>query len=302
MTRYCGAHGGCLLALALALASSAARASPESPQSPQSSPFRLDASSEFSVVRAPFFTRNLPLLQAHGFVLELSASAAVWPGCALGARVPLALMSIRQPAGSFVDETVLGNPAASVTCRSESIGRTRSAWVGLELGLPLAQQGPSTELQRNRALEAANAAESYFAPELFTPATLPAVIRGGARLSRQPLSAESEISLPLLVRIRAPELPPEATVHRMGVLPSLKLTFAAQLSARVRMSQSIQAAVAVARVYEPWFGASRVQPSLRSGVHFGLAPHLALEASFLVPVAGVLGGAAYTGAVSLEAR
>jgi len=229
---------------------------------------RAAASADFTLVRAPFFTRNLPELQAHGFLLALDVELALARTLDLRAHVPAGVFGIRQPAGAYVDESVWGNPTLSLAFVMPELARAPAltGWAELGSGLPLAEQGPVTALQKNRALEAANAAHAYLEPESFTPAIVPAFVRLGARYTAPRFAAESELSLPVLVRIREPELPPEAHSHRVGFLPSLVVTGSAPLFGPVSGSWRFRrnaSSIAALQSAAPSFG--------RDGVPSGIA-------------------------------
>jgi hypothetical protein len=267
--------------------------------------FQLDASARFTVAHAPFFTEAFPVLDAHGVSFTLDARYRLSPGWSLGARLPLTALSVRQPAGSYLDEAAWGNPTLSVTRSIEAalLGRRGlAAWLAAEVGVPLAEYGPADALLENRALEAANAAEAYLSPESYLPATLPFVVRSGGRFADAPWSAEAELAVPLLVRLGDADLPAAARAHRLGFWPSVQLTGAFQATRWLRASLGANAAVAAARVFEPWHEVSRWQASLRAGLTFRPSQRLELGLTFLAPVAGALGGEVYSGGMTLEVQ
>jgi hypothetical protein len=212
---------------------------------------------------------------------------------------------VRQPAGSYVDEAAWANPMLSVTRSIEASRpghRGLAAWVGADVGVPLAEYGTAGALLENRALEAADAGEAYLSPESYLPATLPVVARAGGRLEDAPWGAEGEIAVPLLVRLGDADVPPDSRTHRLGLWPRLQLTASLQAIRWLRVSLGANAAFAAARVFEPWREASRGQASLRAGLSFRLSKRLELGLTFLAPVAGALGGEVYSGALQLEAH
>lgn len=290
---------GCAV-LGAVLTSGSARALPDAPELGAAKSLRFDVAADCSVVRAPFFTRNLPELQAHGVVLEVSASYALSERFALRAQIPTAAFSIRQPAGAYLDESVWGNPSLALAFAVPQLARALGAWTELGAGLPLAEQGPPSALEKNRALEAANAARGYLQPAAFTPAVVPVIARVGARFTESRFSAQAELSVPVLFRIRDPELPSEAKLHRVGALPSLTLAGSTPLFGPVSCSVSSSVADAAARVYEPRRVVSRLQPSLSVALRLQLGRRLQLSAAFFAPVAGALGGAVYTAGLSLN--
>jgi hypothetical protein len=257
------------------------------------------------VAHAPFFSGTFPELDARGFLFTLAARYGVSPEWSLGVRVPLAAFSVRQPAGSYVDEAAWANPILSVTRAIEAARLGRSglaAWVGADVGVPLAEHGPAVGLLENRALEAGNAAEAYLRPESYLPSTLPFAVRGRGRWEDAPWSAEGEVAVPLLVRLGDADLPQDSRTHRLGLWPSVQVTGSVQALRWLGVSLGANTAVAAARVFEPWHEASSVQASLRAGLRFRLWKGLDLGLTFLAPVAGALGGEVYSGGVTLEAQ
>jgi len=267
------------------------------------SSFELAAEAQLAVVKAPFFTRNFPELEAHGFVLELRGRYAWSPDWAIGAEAPLSLMNVRQPGGSYLREAAWGNPGVFIRRRIAPLPlrqRRLEGWTGASVGLPLAEHGGAASLLENRALEAANAARSYLSPESFTPAVLPLTLEAGLGTRQGRFAAEATLVAPLLLRLGRAELPHEARLHRLGFLPSIRLGGSVDLLRFLRFMLEADAAVAVARVFEPREPASRLQLSLRPGVLFALGRRLELGLTFIAPIAGPLGGSAYGGALMLR--
>lgn len=265
----------------------------------------IEANAQLAVVEAPFFTDNFPELRAHGFVLDLNGAYALSPEWTLGARAPLSLMNVRQPAGSFLQEAAWGNPGLFARRRFATPwlqDRKLEAWASASGWLPLAEHGPASSLLENRALEAANAAFSYLAPEAFTPAVVPLTLQGGMSTRQGPFGAEMAVAAPLLLRIGDAELPAETRRHRLGFLPSLRLSGSADPWRILRVSLEADAAFALARVFEPRRATSRLQLSLRPGVLFRVGRHLDIGLTFVAPLAGALGGSAYGGALTLRVR
>jgi hypothetical protein len=267
--------------------------------------FQLDASARFIVAHAPFFTEAFPVLDAHGLLFALGARYSLSPAWTLGARMPLAALSVRQPAGSYLDEAAWANPTVFV---KRSIAAARlgdhglAAWLGADVGVPLAEHGPPGALLENRALEAANAAGAYLSPESYLPATLPFVMRAGGRFEDASWSAEGEVGVPLLMRLGDADLPADTRSHRLGLWPSLQVIVAVQTTRWLHVSLGANAALAAVRVFEPRHEVSRVQASLRAGSSFRLSKRLELGLTFLAPVAGALGGEVYSGGVTLDAQ
>jgi hypothetical protein len=155
-------------------------------------------------------------------------------------------------------------------------------------------------LLENRALEAASAARSYLDPASFTPAVLPFTLDAAIGTQRGRFGAEATLSAPLLLRLGNAELPSETRRHRLGFLPNLRLAGSADAWTFLRFSLEADAAVAVARVFEPRRPTSRLQLSLRPGVRFRLGRRFDLGLTFVAPIAGPLGGSAYGGVLALR--
>jgi hypothetical protein len=94
---------------------------------------------------------------------------------------------------------------------------------------------------------------------------------GGARrgtLCRRALERRRRGRCPLLVRLGDADLPAPARAHRLGIWPSVQLTGAFQATRWLGVSLGANAAVAAARVFEPWYEVPRLQASLRAGLTF----------------------------------
>jgi hypothetical protein len=291
-----------LLGLVLVLWSASARAESKVSET-TSNRFELAAEAQLAVVKAPFFTRNFPELEAHGFVLELRGYYAWSADWAIGGDAPLSLMNVRQPGGSFLREAAWGNPGVFVRRRIAPLAfrqRMLEGWTSASFGLPLAEHGDAASLLENRALEAANAARSYLSPESFTAGVLPLTLEAGLGTRHGRFAADATLAAPLLLRLSRAELPNEARLHRLGFLPRIGLGGSVDLLRFLRFVLEADAALAVARVFEPREPASRLQLSLRPGLLFMLGRRLDVGLTFVAPIAGPLGGSAYGGALALR--
>jgi len=265
--------------------------------------FEVEADAALAVVKAPFFTSAFPRVEAHGFVLELHGYYALSADWLVGANAPLSAMNVRQPAGSYLREAAWGNPGVFARRRLAPDwlrSRQLQAWAGASLGLPLAEHGPAGSLFENRALEAANAARSYLDPGSFTPSVLPLTLEASIDTHRGRFTAEGTLAAPLLLRLADAELPSETRRHRLGFWPNLRLVGSADAWTFLRFSLEADAAVAVARVFEPQRPTSRLQLSLRPGVLFRLGRRFDIGLTFVAPIAGPLGGSAYGGVLALS--
>jgi len=306
LTAACGA-----VAVLLAL-SGGARAQAPTGSEPLGSPHAserprllLELQTHFGVVQAPFFTPEFPEVAAHGFVLALSGQYRLSPAWQVGIHWPLALLSLRQPAGSYLDESAWGNPSLLLLHRTsvEQAGSRRlDAWLGFELGVPLAESGALGSLLENRALEAANALEAYRDPEAFTPGTLALSPRVGVQLESGRFALRAELTTPFLIRVADAALPQASQSHALGLWPRFELQGSVQLTRFVQLALAANATLALLRVVDPVPQTSRVQFSLNPKVQFGLARGFDLGLTFLAPLVGPLGGSTFAGGVELQAR
>jgi|GEM_PF-1163311 len=299
------------LSVALALVCVCARAQSDAPherasrEGSEHSPVAFELQARFGVVQAPFFTPEFAEVQAHGFVVSLAAEAWLSPAWQLGMRAPLALMSIQQPAGSYLDEAAWGNPSLFVLRRSHwhaGLAEPLSAWLGVELALPLAESGPSGSLIQNQALEAANALTAYRSPQAFSPGAWSLVPRAGAAFERGPLGLRLELEIPLLVRVADAALPDSAKTHSLGLWPGSEVEARLRWMDSVQFSLAANATLALLRVVDPVTSVSPLQLSLRPKLQFRLGRRLELDLAFLVPLAGPLGGSTYAAELGLRSR
>jgi hypothetical protein len=238
---------------------------------------------------SPFVTTDLPRTDGNGAVLLLATRVRV-RDMLLGARVPIALVHVGQPAGSFVSEAAWGNPELFV---ERSYWRVRAR---LAVGAPLAEHG-SSGLMENRALAIADALLAWRERELFVPGVVP--ITPAAELAH-PFgwwSAHAIVKLPLLVRVS--ETSGEGTTNPVGVAPVIGLGARADITSRLFVSGGAYAAFELVRPLEWIDHGSRVQTSVNADLLWRIAGDVHLGATVIVPIGGALGGDTIAAGISV---
>jgi hypothetical protein len=219
----------------------------------------------------------------------------------LGLVIPAAIVSIEQPAGSYVDELTWGNPTLSVTHRralDASDGRKLGWFARFGVSLPLAEHGESGALFSNRALAVASAFEAWREQESYFPGRWSFTPSGGIDVSTRPWTFEASLKLPLLVEVSDANLPEEAEAHAVGFAPVVHTR--AGVEALRWLIPSLSADLVVNAV-SPVEGArdeiSTIQLVLRPALDFPLGRGWILSADFVAPVAGSLGGSTFSGSL-----
>lgn len=176
-------------------------------------------------------------------------------------------------------------------------GRSREATLGLsgavEVGAPLASH--AEDLMPNRVLAIADGVEGR-APEWFTPGVTPITASGALRWASATWSLETELRLPLLVRVAEANMPSMTTNTK-----TLALAAVAGGEARYRLSQRLSLAAgahlffdiapSVAHVRD----VSRVQDFERLSLHIHFGSRAALVIDLQAAIAGELGGSTVAG-------
>jgi hypothetical protein len=262
---------------------------------------RLIASVRFGLAEAPFVTTRLPEVRGHGFVGLVAAALALNRHYAVGVDVPFAVVSIEQPAGSYVDESTRGNLGLFV--RATTVwSRPHVAlapFAELALGLPLAERDAEDALLASRALAIASALEMYRRQDAFTSGTVPVTTSLGVCLRRGVWSAETSLRMPLLFRFSNAGLPAGADTRPVGFAPALHLQGGARplpwLYASFTADLVVNAVAPVRLLNEP----TVAQLSLTPALLFSLQRHVSLGLDFVAPIAGPLGGWNYSGSLYL---
>ena len=258
---------------------------------------QIEAQAHFGVATTPFDVAPLPEAKGQAFAFLVGGRYALSAPLSFELRVPLVLGSVAQPAGSYVDASALGNPQIGARYRFIQ-RRSGEAALGLfgavELGIPLASH--ADDLMPNRVLAIADGIEGRAHPEWFTPGVLPITPSGALRWASAPWSLETELRLPLLVRVSEANLPSMTTNTKT-------LGFAAIASgeARYRLSQRLSLAAgahlffdiapSVAHVRD----VSRVQDFERLSLHIHFGSRAALVIDLQTAIAGELGGSMVAG-------
>lgn len=277
--------------------SQSARAQPE-PASVDATP-AVEARLELvgGIATAPFITMDLPRTSGNGAALLFATRVQVRPSLDIGARVPLALVHVEQPAGSFVSEGAWGNLELFVE-HSHAFGSSRPWFVRarLAVGAPLAEHG-SSGFMENRALAIADALLAWRERELFVPGVVPITPAAELALPFQRWSAHATLEVPVLVRVS--HVTAEGTTHAVGLAPVLGLGARADITSRLHVSAG---AYAVFDLVPPMVWAeqrSHVQASANADLAWRVADGIRLGATVLVPLGGVLGGDTIAAGISL---
>jgi hypothetical protein len=251
----------------------------------------VDATVHFGVTEAPFEAPGLPEAKGHGLVLLVEGSYAVAPRYVVGLRLAAVLVSVAQPAGSYVDRAALGNPQLRIARQAFARGSI-SVVAGLDLGAPLA--GHDDDLMPNRALSIADAIEGRGAPELFVPGVLPIAMFGELAFASAGWAVDGSLRLPLLVRVSDANMP-GASTNAVGSAAVLSARAQRRLTGRLAAGISTQVVADIAPVYEPTRDRGRAQDLERLGLAIRLGGRTELTLEFQAAFAGDLGGSTFGG-------
>jgi hypothetical protein len=245
------------------------------------------------VTTAPFATVAFPETSGHGMIVMMSGYGRALPGTWIGARVPIALMSVRQPAGSYVDEAAWGNPELYLErewLRQDGSAVSIAARTRLAVGLPWAEHGSRAGLMENRALAMADALEGFRDRELFLPGFVPLGMAGQLTLSTTRWVFGAHAKLPLFFRVSDADLSPSTETRALGVTPVFGLRAQAWVSSRLGLSLDGHAVFNARAPRVDRGEGSGVQPSLQPSLLWRVAAGRLAGADLLVPVGGPLGG------------
>ena len=258
---------------------------------------QIEAQAHFGVATSPFDVTSLPEAKGQAFVLVAAGRYALSKPVCLELRAPLVLGSVAQPAGSYVDAAALGNP--QLGARYRFVDRHSEAAVlaltgAIELGAPLASHAEN--LMPNRVLAIADGIEGRGHPEWFTPGALPITASGTARWAWARFGLETELRLPLLVRVSQASLP-----SAFSNTSSIGLAAVAGVEARYRLSQRFSLAAGTQLFFDivPSVShvrdVSRVQDFERLSLHVHFGSRAALVLDLQTAIAGELGGSTVAG-------
>ena len=268
---------------------------------------RLSASLEVRIgaSSAPYFTRNLPEVRGHGIVGLVRGGYRLDERHSLGVEAPLLAISLRQPAGSYLDEFSWGNLLLFYQhdrALLDAPPLRLTVHTGVSLALPIAEQSGSASLGAGRALRLGSALDGFRHPELYTEGVVPVTTNVGATLARGRFAAVAGVRLPLLLRFSEAELPKDARPRPLGVTTVLHLGVSAEATRWLHVSLAADTAVDAVRAVEPARAAARVQLSLAPALTFRLPRGVRLGTTFVLPIAGALGGSSYAGSFVLGYR
>ena len=261
---------------------------------------RAELSSFLGVASSPFFVPEFPEVSGQVVLLRPAVAQRIASSLWVRLAVPLALTSIRQPAGSYVDEAAWGNPALGVEYAWSAPIAPRVGWLSVvraTLGLPLAEQGPRASQMANRALALADALQALREPALYAPGAASLTLEYRADFAVNGWRFGPVLSVPLLMRVGEAELPSEQT-RAVGLRPRADLR--ALYFPKPWFGVGAEASLAFdwMRIVEPIRGDDvrrRVQPSLRPEVVFDTG-RLRFELSCLVAIGGNARGSMGCGA------
>jgi hypothetical protein len=262
----------------------------------------LSVSNRAGLVEAPFVTEAFPEVSGFGMVLTASAAVQLPSLGWLRLRLPLSVVRLDFPAGAQVSQTAWGNLELGF---ERSLELDRSIRVGLRgaVLVPSAEHGPESALLGNRALALGNALDGGKDSALLTPGVTGLRLGGSVEHSRHPFTFRASLDLPLLIRLSHASLPDATETHPIGLLPTLDLRAAWRVTSWFGTSLAAGLITEPLRVQEPTLERDRkrrVQPVVEPGLHFRLGQHLALGLDASLPVAGALGGDAFS--VGLHGR
>lgn len=248
-----------------------------------------------AVASAPFDVQTLSEAkgQALSFVTDVwyELRDETW----LGLRLPLVAASVRQPAGSYLDEAAWGNPELRLARRFTLILRSAvrlRLTLGGGVGIPLAEHDRS--LMPNRALAIANAGEGFAEPELFTPGELPLTPFAHLDYTSRSFRALALLKIPLLLRVSDADLPPGQSEPRAFALSSLltleaSYTFTRHLGVALASQLTLEGLPASAHVRS----VPALQLMFRGSPYYELGERGRVLIDVQAPVGGALGGTTF---------
>jgi hypothetical protein len=286
-----------LFALAVTFAAGNASAEPALAADLAPGGGQSEAQAHFGVATSPFGVTALPEAKGQAFVLIAAARYAVSKPFSFELRAPLVLGSVAQPAGSYVDAAALGNPQFGARYRimERHWGKTALELAGaIQLGAPLATHAEN--LMPNRVLAIADGVEGRAHPEWFTPGVVPITASFALRWAASVWSVETELRLPLLVRVSEADLPSATTSTRalaLGAVASVEGRY--RLSRRFSLTAATQLFFDIAPAVAHVRDVSPMQDLERFSLHVHLGSRAALVVDLQTAMAGALGGSMVAG-------
>lgn len=273
---------------------------PVAPRAKEAEPrLSFSLANRAGLVKAPFVTAAFP--EVSGFATVLTGEAAVRLS-ALGwlrLRLPVSITRLDFPARAQVTEMALGNPELGLEHPLQLRPTTRLGLLAAFIA-PLAQHGPENSLLQNRALALGDALNGGKDSALLTPGVVGLRLAASIEHSWRPFEFRASFAVPLLLRVSDASLPQQTKTHSFGLQPAIELRGAWWMTSAFAASLGAGAVAQAWRVEEPTLErdrARRLQPYLEPGLHAQLGKRLALALDGSIPVAGNLGGNAWSAGV-----
>jgi hypothetical protein len=164
----------------------------------------------------------------------------------------------------------------------------------IELGAPLASH--AEDLMPNRVLAIADGIEGRAHPEWFTPGVVPITPSSTLRWAAAAWSIETELRLPLLLRVSEANLPSESTNPKtLGFAAVAAVEARYRLSRRFSLAAATQLFLDIAPAVAHVRDVSRLQDFERLGLHIHFGSRAALVVDLQTAIAGDLGGSMVAG-------
>jgi hypothetical protein len=239
---------------------------------------------------APFDTAEPPRAEGRGGVLVFGGSWRAKQGFSVGLGVPVVLVRLTEPAGSYRDEPAWGNPFFSVEARmpfERKPGGSAEGFFRFGIGAPLADYGPPATLSKSRALAVADAIRGWQNHELFAAGVLPFTAATGVSLERGVFRGEGSVRFTPMVRINDADLPE-------GTARPFAFSALAAASGTVWPVPELGVGALASLVIDavPLVGTSNgtLQFVMTPLASFRAGSHVTLGTEFIIPIAGPLGG------------
>lgn len=265
--------------------------------------YALSLDARFGIASSPFVTRSFPVVRGHGFVLQGAGAFRLRNDMLLGFRMPMVMVSIAQPGGSYLDVFTWGNPRFSFQQRHElkrwSSFRARGL-VGATLALPIAEQGPAGSLFALRALQVASSLDALREQDLYTSAAVPVSGSYGVVVEDARFGLEANLRVPIFFRFGRADLPPDAKTRTVGASAVLHVGVRAAATRWFEIALAADTVFNAFPTVKPERDTPTTQFALAPSVSFRLASSWRLAANAVLPVAGPLGGHAGAGGLQLS--
>jgi hypothetical protein len=286
-----------VLALFLIAAPRSALAEPSPSPGRSTLGHEIQAKAQLGVATSPFDVRALPEAKGQAVLFQVSGRYAFSDALSFELHAPLAIGSVAQPAGSYVDTTAFGNPELGARYRlwqTQPGGPLLALSAGLAVGLPLASH--DDDLMPNRLLAVADGLEGRGRPEWFTPGVLPLTASTALRWTPASWVLEAELRLPLLLRISEASLPSSTTnSNALGFASVLELGARYRLSRRFSLASSAHLFFDLVPAVEHVRRVSRVQDFEQLSLYIHFASIAALVIDLQTAIGGELGGSMVAG-------